>query len=155
MSKQSDTKWCPRCGRTLEVAAFNFKERATGRRQPYCRECSRLYIREHYARNKAYYVKKAMARRPMERAAVHAQVLLYLAAHPCVDCGEADPVVLDFDHVDRATKNAEIGRMVAQSRTWRTIQAEIAKCVVRCANCHRRRTARLFGWYRLGGGDQV
>jgi hypothetical protein len=32
---------------------------------------------------------------------------------------------------------------------WRTIEAEIAKCVVRCANDHRRRTARQFGWYRL------
>ena len=45
-------------------------------------------------------------------------LLDYLSAAPCVDCGERDPVVLDFDHVG----------------------PEIARCEVRCANCHRRRT---------------
>jgi hypothetical protein len=68
----------------------------------------------------------------------------YLAAHPCVDCGEADPVVLDFDHVDgksMAISAGLIGWSIA-----RIIQ-EIRKCEVRCANCHRRRTAKQLGWY--------
>jgi hypothetical protein len=48
-------------------------------------------------------------------------------------------VTLDFDHVDPSTKLMAIGSM-ATSRCWSAIEAEIAKCVVRCANCHRRRT---------------
>jgi hypothetical protein len=152
--EQKQTKFCPRCGPTLDVAEFKFKDRATGRRQPYCRQCSREYGRLHYQRTTAYYVRKAMMRQPLERRAVHEKVLAYLRSHPCVDCGETHPVVLDFDHIDPATKRMEIGRMLLLPWSWRTIQAEIAKCAVRCANCHRRRTARQFGWYRLLGGDQ-
>jgi len=145
----SNTKLCPRCGQTLELAAFNFKHRATGRRQPYCRACSRLYIREHYERNKPYYIEKAVRRNRIQRRELMDRVLEYLLAHPCVDCGESDPVVLDFDHLDRSTKRWNIAARIGYGLGWRTIQAEIAKCVVRCANCHRRRTARQFGWYRL------
>ena len=153
--EQKQTKTCPRCGQTLDVAEFNFKDRATGRRQVYCRQCSRKYIREHYERNTDYYVKKAMARNRVQRRALMDRILGYLRAHPCVDCGETDPVVLDFDHVDRFTKSWEIAARNNDGLGWRTIEAEIAKCVVRCANCHRRRTARQFGWYRLLGGDQA
>lgn len=70
----------------------------------------------------------------------------YLRLHPCVDCGEADPVVLEFDHV-RGTKRCNVSQMVSSYLSWATILKEIAKCDVRCANCHRRRTAIQFGWY--------
>lgn len=71
----------------------------------------------------------------------------YLLTHPCVDCGETDPRVLDFDHV-RDTKKFGISRAVAGShRSWNTILTEIAKCDVRCANDHRRRTAERGGFY--------
>lgn len=58
----------------------------------------------------------------------------------CVDCGETDPVVLDFDHKDPATKQFNIGAHGASYGWARTLE-EIAKCDVRCANCHRRRHA--------------
>lgn len=64
----------------------------------------------------------------------------YLCKHPCIDCGEKDPIVLDFDHV-RGKKKWNVSRM---GSTWtyslQKIAEEIAKCDVRCANCHRRVT---------------
>lgn len=64
----------------------------------------------------------------------------YLSEHPCVDCGEHDFVVLDFDHV-RGEKVKAISKMVSSAGySLETIQKEIDKCDVRCANCHRRRT---------------
>jgi 5-methylcytosine-specific restriction endonuclease McrA len=73
-----------------------------------------------------------------------ALVLEYLRTHPCVDCGETDPIVLEFDHLRDKTKN--VSGMAAHS--WRVIQEEIAKCEVVCANCHRRRTSRRGGYFR-------
>lgn len=66
-------------------------------------------------------------------------VLDYLATHPCVDCGETDPIVLEFDHIS----GQKMGNIAdASSKAWalKKLVAEIAKCEVRCANCHRRVT---------------
>lgn len=69
-----------------------------------------------------------------------------LLAHPCVDCGETDPVVLEFDH--RSDKSDNIGSMLRHGTSTETMEREIAKCDVRCANCHRRKTAKQFGWWK-------
>src|SRR5438445_9252423 len=143
------TKAYPRCRRVLDVADFNWRNRAKGRLQPYCRPCGRAYVRDHYLRNQAYYVSKAVARNGLRHHEAARRVLEYLRDHPCVDCAESDPVVLDFDHVVRSEKRSSIALMVRDGLGWDTIQGEIAKCAVRCANCHRRRTARQFSWYRL------
>ena len=67
-------------------------------------------------------------------------VWAYLLDHPCVDCGEVDIRVLEFDHRDPKQKQANISRMVADRCGIDRISAEVAKCDVRCANCHRRRS---------------
>lgn len=63
----------------------------------------------------------------------------FLKTHPCVDCGETDIIVLEFDHV-RGVKLDSISGMVRDARSLKAISDEIAKCEVRCANCHRRKT---------------
>lgn len=70
----------------------------------------------------------------------------YKASHGCADCGEDDPVVLDFDHDDVESKTKAISDMIRCGNSWKNILSEIKKCTVRCANCHRRRTAKQFGW---------
>lgn len=72
-------------------------------------------------------------------------VLSYLRVNPCSGCGERDPVVLDFHHV--GTKSDSISRLITMG-AFKKLQGEIRQCVVLCANCHRRETARDFGWYR-------
>lgn len=63
-------------------------------------------------------------------------VLEYLQFHPCLDCGETDVLVLEFDH--RGKKKACISFLVRMGRCSALLR-EIEKCDVRCANCHRKR----------------
>jgi hypothetical protein len=80
-------------------------------------------------------------------------VLDHVRDHPCVDCGEADPVVLEFDHLDE--KTASISNLISQTATRKAVDAEIARCEVVCTNCHRRRTALRAGWRRVSASVGV
>lgn len=57
----------------------------------------------------------------------------------CVVCDIDDPVVLDFHHIDK--KNVSVGDLVSSGAGRDKISEEIEKCVVVCANCHRRHHA--------------
>ncbi|HYK97521.1 MAG TPA: hypothetical protein VEU77_03920 [Candidatus Acidoferrales bacterium] len=108
--------------------------------QGYCRECQRAWYLEHRAQHLTNV--RANTERYRERNA--AVVLEYLAAHPCVDCGESDPFVLEFDHV--RDKTSTVSRLRWGSAPLEKILREIERCEVRCVNCHMRRTATQFGW---------
>jgi hypothetical protein len=88
--------------------------------------------------------KAEQIRRARERAAQY--VLDYLSTHRCVECGESDPVVLEFDHV-RGKKTLTISQMIRDRYSLDNIQKEIDKCDVLCANCHREKTRKQLGWH--------
>ena len=59
-------------------------------------------------------------------------------AFGCIDCGyRKNPRALQFDHV-RGVKQGNIGNMKFWS--WGRLLEELAKCELRCANCHAERT---------------
>jgi hypothetical protein len=118
---------------------------------------SRAYYRANEEKikkqNKAYYKKnkdKVIARaardKPKRVRAAKRHLVEYLKSHPCVDCGEKDIVVLQFDHV-RGRKKFQISSKVMSGYSWLTILKEIQKCEVRCANDHIRRHRK--GGYRM------
>lgn len=68
------------------------------------------------------------------------RVMAIKVATACGDCGRHfSPCQLDFDHV-RGSKYKEVSQLI--SRSWATIETEIAKCDLVCANCHRKRTKK-------------
>src|SRR5918994_2495669 len=125
---------------------FAWRRRKRGQRDSLCRTCRAAYKQRHYAANRGRYVEQAR-RRKQEQALARTRYLLeYFRTHPCVDCGETDAVVLEFDHL--RDKRFNIGAALPY-RNWKSILAEIEKCEVVCANCHRRRTAQRRGWVRV------
>lgn len=144
------TKRCSTCKSHLPLTAFSRKvRRGKVGLQPLCKTCNRAYQKRHYQENKPAYLAKAkIARRAMlER--VRPVMLAYLKDHPCQDCGETDPIVLQFDHRDPSKKETEVSALLRSGNSWKRIMREIVKCDVVCANCHTRRTAHQRGWWYL------
>src|SRR5262245_18108371 len=99
-------KTCSKCGDIKDETQFPWKKKETGKHHTYCLDCQREMSRRHYQDNTSYYLNKAKRN---ERAKVKANqeyILEYLKTHPCADCGESDPVVLEFDH--RSDKHENI-----------------------------------------------
>lgn len=76
-------------------------------------------------------------------------LLTYLSDKACLNCGEDDIIVLDFDHLPEFEKKFDIAKAVStMCLSWKKILEEINKCEIVCANCHRKRTARRGNFYR-------
>ena len=83
------------------------------------------------------------------RVKIREELFTFLSTRSCIDCGEEDPIVLDFDHIERETKFKGVARMLSGHYSWKSLLKEIAKCEIRCANCHRRKTYTQFScWGR-------
>jgi hypothetical protein len=137
---------CGSCGEAKPLEDFNWRRRERGQRDSLCRPCRSAYKQAHYRRNKQRYIDQSRERKQLLALERTRHLIAYFADHPCVDCGEDDPVVLEFDHL--RDKAFNIGHALP-FRSWPSILAEIEKCEVVCANCHRRRTARRAGHLRV------
>lgn len=81
------------------------------------------------------------------RVMIRQKLLEFISTKSCIDCGEKDPVVLDFDHKDPSAKFKSVAKMLSGHYSWQSLTKEISKCEVRCANCHRRRSYSQFGYF--------
>lgn len=144
------TKVCSgECGLRLPLDEVHFalKNRQMHYYRADCKTCYNKKKRKPTDTEEARIERRNRQRLSRERN--RALVAAHVATHPCVDCGESDPVVLDFDHV-RGEKRRNVSRMVASHFSEKNILAEIEKCEVVCANCHRRRTAKRGSWHKAG-----
>ena len=134
---------CSRCGELKPVSQFAWRRRALRQRDTYCRPCRAAYHRAHYVANRQRYIAAATRRKETLMAERTAFLVEFFRAHPCIDCGETDLIVLEFDHIGHKEFTIAAG---IRRRSWPAILGEIAKCEVVCANCHRRRTAVRAGF---------
>lgn len=91
------------------------------------------WSKKHYEENKKDYIKRAADKKKQQRA----EWEVFKATLSCTQCGENHPAALDFHHVVRAPSNRKVHRLVANG-TITKAREEIKKCVVLCANCHRK-----------------
>lgn len=138
---------CSTCRESLPENNFS-RDKTSGRGYAYnCKPCHNRYSREKWYpknREKQLQATRISNEKSLERNKQY--ILDYLINHSCVDCGESDPIVLEFDHVT-GTKKFEISKGMSIYTLSRIIE-EINKCEIRCANCHRRKTAKDLGWWR-------
>ncbi|SRR5258705_1947561 len=101
------------------------------------------YFKKWWIKHKHLHRNRIKTRNIKNRKEIKQKIAEYLLNHPCVDCGNSDIRVLEFDHV-RGKKFKAISMMVSLSYSWITILKEIAKCEIRCANCHRIKTKATY-----------
>jgi hypothetical protein len=146
-------KICSKCRipKLEEEFLFVFPAKMNGKRRPDCRVCKRATNKVHHQKNPELAKARWRKNNPLARARNRAYVIEFLSVHSCVDCGNADLRVLEFDHV-RGEKSYDVSRLVCSgARLWR-LKNEIEKCEIRCANCHRIKTAQQAGWWLRDAG---
>lgn len=139
---------CTKCKLEKPTSDFYKDSRQSTGIRPNCKECSKRASKEKYNNDPEFKQRKldtAAAYQKGARRDMQIKVLTILKSTGCKDCGETDPIVLDFDHIH--DKFDGISRMIRNHRSWALVELEIAKCEVRCSNCHRRKTARERGYY--------
>lgn len=139
---------CGGCKIDKDEEEFAWRNKAKGMKQNRCKNCHALYIKGHYSKNKEEYKARAVQLRPALIKQGKDYILDYLKSNPCVDCGMSDIRVLQFDHREplKGHKKRRVGSYV---QSFGKLKEEIAKCDVRCANCHMIKTSREFGWERI------
>ena len=109
-----------------------------------CAACHRVRSRDRHRERLGQhtYSRNPDTARRRERWREQAAMLDELRDAPCVDCGRRYPAcAMDFDHRDGSSKAVGVTRLIGRAGTTR-ILAEVAKCDIVCANCHRDRTHR-------------
>ena len=142
-----EEKFCRLCEKQKDISKFAWKVKIKNLRQSYCKDCQKIRSKEHYQKNKDVYIRKARVRNKKVLDQIQRYVWKYLSKHPCVDCSESDIVVLEFDH--QGDKKYSLNEIIKERGSLLKVKQEIEKCIVRCANCHRRKTAKDYGWKKL------
>lgn len=138
-------KKCGACKLSKPLDEFNRKKEGYNSQ---CRSCQKAYWSNYYADPEKKQRHIANSRRNTKKdRAITAQMIAAAKDKPCADCGNKYPYyVMDFDHLPGCEKTDGVAAMFTQGRSRKLILAEIAKCEVVCANCHRERThLRSFG----------
>jgi len=125
-----EEKYCAWCGKYKPVESFHKdRSRASGV-GTYCKECKitrRLNDpRPHREANRRRKVRITL------------QLREYKMAQGCLRCNENDWLALDFHHLDPSKKEHSLDYLANKNAGQAIVDAEIAKCVVLCANCHRK-----------------
>ena len=142
-----DVKMCTKCEEVKEVTNFSIRRKdakTVGTRyQAWCKECYSSNHRKLYSENPAKYSRWSRTRRKV----LMQRLFDFLRDKKCIDCGNTDSRVLEFDHRDPTKKVNNVSNLLYAS-SWKKVLIEIEKCDIVCANCHRLRTIIQQEYYK-------
>ena len=144
VEKTGVSKRCCRCRLLKDTSEFHRYARNKDGLQPYCRSCKRDIDNEHYKKypRRNYERNKANVRR--NQMWLHS----FLKTKQCEweGCTISDPDMLVFDHLNPSEKRHHVSVMGHTPFSLKSIQEEVAKCRVLCANHHQKHTIQQFGY---------
>lgn len=127
-------KTCAKCKQDKELSEFSFRYKNRNILQSVCKPCKREIDNNDYQREgRKISLRKAQT---TQRAKTKEFIDNYKRTHPCVKCGESRFYVLDFHHTG-SNKSYNIGESKTKGKSIYTVQEELDKCILLCANCHR------------------
>lgn len=132
-------KLCTSCQQSKPLEDFNRSRTRKEGRRAHCKTCERDQARAHYQKQPEGYLARAAAYRDANRVELTARMLRIKLLHGCRLCIEREPCCLDFHHVLPKARN--LGQCLEQVTRF---ERELVKCVVLCANCHRKVHAGLL-----------
>ena len=132
-------KTCSRCKTDKPFSDFGKQAKSKDGYQYHCRQCkAELHQLNHKRRM------ESIKRSQRKRVDTGRQfVVEWFSTHPCVDCGNSDIRVLEFDHLSDKLKG--VGWLLHAGYSVAAIKREIEKCEVRCKNCHVIKTYERMG----------
>lgn len=134
-------KYCKKCDTYKDVNEFHKNKDKPDGLQNSCKICMKEASRASYDKNKDKWKDTRSERRQRIYNENRAFIEDYKNKHPCYICGESENICLDFHHTDMSEKDNNVSEMLGHSR--KTLEKEVSKCVVVCANCHRKIHAGL------------
>ncbi len=138
-------KLCSKCNKLQDVICFGKRASSKDGLKSQCKSCDQLYSQNM---NREKRNKRQSISRKQRIKELQLKMLIFLSDKKCAHCPENDPIVMEFDHLDASLKEISISEAIVRCFSWERIQAEIDKCQILCANCHRRKTAKDFGFYK-------
>jgi hypothetical protein len=144
MQYTRDMKNCNDCETEKPLEAFNWRSKAKGTKQPYCRDCQRKRNTSDYRKHREAY----NANRKRYRQSMVDFIWEQKQGKICSEegCEVSNPIMLEFDHL--GDKEFNLGSAPTKGYSRERVLREIAKCEIVCANHHRVRTHRRGGWKR-------
>jgi hypothetical protein len=130
-------KTCIECKIEQEDECFSLRANRTDRRLT-CKSCTNNVQRLFRQKNNKQILVKLKEKRIKVKEYIHK----IKQEKGCIICKETEPVCLDFHHLDPNEKEFDLGN--GNQSSIKKIDNEIVKCVVLCANCHRKLHAGLL-----------
>ena len=127
-------KTCSKCKRELPLDNFRWKNKAKGQKHSQCKDCQKAQEKIHYQESKERQ-DSVVATANFQKES-NLSLVNRIRESGCKKCGEKRIYILDFHHRDPSQKEKTINRMI-KSSSYDNLLAEIEKCDVLCANCHR------------------
>lgn len=147
-----ENKICKTCAVEQPISQFYIERRNIGGYRHQCKNCEKIrhssrkrqYNEKSYQKNKSKRIQEIKDKTTVLKTIVFE----YMKNKSCVDCGNNNSIFFEFDHV-RGKKIKDINEMCNKGTNQNTLIAELHKCDIVCANCHRTRTDRRAGSYRI------